>query len=117
MGVDCVIAPSYGDIFFNNCFQNGVLPVVLDAEAVETLAGEVEASQGAGKLTVDLAESVVVAPSGKRYPFAVEARRREAMLAGLDEIGVTLRRADEIAAFQARDRERRPWIHQVGAPE
>jgi 3-isopropylmalate/(R)-2-methylmalate dehydratase small subunit len=114
MGITCVIAPSYGDIFFNNCFQNGVLPVVLEIEAVESLAGEVEASQGAGKVSVDLDNCVVVAPSGKRYPFTVEARRREAMMAGLDEIGVTLRRADEIASFQARDRARRPWIHQPG---
>jgi 3-isopropylmalate/(R)-2-methylmalate dehydratase small subunit len=114
MGIDCVIAPSFGDIFFNNCFQNGVLPVALDAEAVETLTGEVEASQGTAAVLVDLAECAVVAPSGKRYPFVVEARRREAMMAGLDEIGVTLRRAAEIAAFQARDAERRPWIHQTG---
>jgi 3-isopropylmalate/(R)-2-methylmalate dehydratase small subunit len=114
MGISCVIAPSYGDIFFNNCFQNGVLPVILDAEAVESLAGEVEQSQGAGKVSVDLAEGVVTAPSGKRYPFKVEERRREAMLAGLDEIGVTLRRAGEIAAFQKRDGERRPWIYDTG---
>jgi 3-isopropylmalate/(R)-2-methylmalate dehydratase small subunit len=114
MGINCVIAPSYGDIFFNNCFQNGVLPVVLDAAAVESLAGEVEASQGVGRVAVDLEHGVVTAPSGKQYNFTVEARRRDAMMAGLDEIGVTLRRADEIAAFQARDRGRRPWIHQPG---
>jgi len=113
-GIRCVIAPSFGSIFFSNCFQNGVLPVVLDAAAVESLAGEVEASQGAGKVSVDLDNCVVVAPSGKRYPFTVEARRRDAMMAGLDEIGVTLRRADEIASFQMRDRARRPWIHQAG---
>ncbi|SRR5258707_5214824 len=114
MGISCIIAASYGDIFFNNCFQNGVLPVVLDADAVDSLAGEVEASQGAGKVSVDLGECIVVAPSGKRYPFAVEARRRQAMMEGLDEIGVTLRRADEIAAFQARDRDRRPWVYETG---
>jgi 3-isopropylmalate/(R)-2-methylmalate dehydratase small subunit len=114
MGISCVIAPSYGDIFFNNCFQNGVLPVVLGAAAVESLAGEVEASQGAGRVAVDLEHCVVTAPSGKQYNFTVEARRRDAMMAGLDEIGFTLRRADEIASFQARDRGRRPWIHQPG---
>lgn len=114
-GVSCVIAPSYGDIFFNNCFQNGVLPVVLDQAAVESLAAEVEASQGAGQVSVDLAAGVVTAPSGKTYPFQVEERRREAMLQGLDEIGVTLRRAGEIAAFQDADRRRRPWIYQTGA--
>ena len=116
MGISCIIASSYGDIFFNNCFQNGVLPVVLDEAAVESLAAEVEQSQGAGKVGVDLAACEVIAPSGRRYPFQVEQRRREAMLQGLDEIGVTLRRADEIAAFQARDRARRPWVYDTGAP-
>src|SRR5258707_13275220 len=87
MGITCVIAASYGDIFFNNCFQNGVLPVILDTEAVESLAGEVEASQGAGKVSVDPAESVGIAPSGKRYPFKGEQRRREATIARLARIG------------------------------
>jgi 3-isopropylmalate/(R)-2-methylmalate dehydratase small subunit len=114
MGIACVIAPSYGDIFFNNCFQNGVLPVVLDQEAVESLAAEVEGSQGAGKVEIDLVGGAVIAPSGKRYPFQIEERRREALLQGLDEIGVTLRQADDIAAFEARDRARRPWIYLTG---
>ena len=113
-GVTCVIAPSYGDIFFNNCFQNGVLPVVLDQDAVESLAGEVERSQGAGKVTVDLRACAVVAPSGKRYGFTVEARRREALLEGLDEIAVTMRQAAAIDAYQAADRQRRPWVYATG---
>ena len=113
-GVACVIAPSYGDIFFNNCFQNGVLPVVLDQTAVESLATEVEESQGAGKVTVDLRNGVVISPSGRRHAFAVEARRREALLQGLDEIGVTMREAPAITRFQARDRQRRPWIYATG---
>jgi 3-isopropylmalate/(R)-2-methylmalate dehydratase small subunit len=111
MGIRCVIGSSFGDIFHNNCFQNGLLPVVLDRETVESLAREVEASQGAGRVGVDLAAMAVTAPSGKRYPFAVEAKRREALLQGLDEIGVTLERAGDITAFQAQDRERRPWIY------
>ena len=113
MGVRCVIGSSFGDIFFNNCFQNGLLPVVLDRQTVESLAREVEASQGAGRITVDLAEMTVTAPSGKRHSFAVEPARREALLEGLDEIAMTLKRAPEIAAFQARDREQRPWIHAI----
>ena len=113
MGIRCVIGSSFGDIFFNNCFQNGLLPVVLDRETVESLAREVEASQGAGRISVDLAEMTVTAPSGKRYSFAVEPARREALLEGLDEIAMTLKRAPEIAAFQARDREQRPWVHAI----
>ena len=111
MGIRCVIGASFGDIFYNNCFQNGLLPVVLDRGLVESLAREVEASQGAARIGVDLVNLEVIAPSGKRYPFAVEARRRAALLEGLDEFGMTLRRAPEIAQFQARDREQRPWIY------
>ena len=112
-GIRCVIAPSFADIFFNNCFQNGLLPVILDRQIVESLAREVETSQGAGRISVDLAEMVVTAPSGKRYSFAVEPARREALLEGLDEIGMTLRRAPEIAAFQAKDQQQRPWVHEI----
>jgi 3-isopropylmalate/(R)-2-methylmalate dehydratase small subunit len=113
MGVRCVIGSSFGDIFFNNCFQNGLLPVVLDRQTVESLAREVEASQGAGRICVDLAQLTVTAPSGKRYSFSVEPARREALLEGLDEIAMTLKRAPEISAFQARDREQRPWVHAI----
>jgi 3-isopropylmalate/(R)-2-methylmalate dehydratase small subunit len=113
MGIRCVIGSSFGDIFFNNCFQNGLLPVLLDRQVVESLAREVETSQGAGRIGVDLAAMTVTAPSGKRYSFAVEPARREALLEGLDEIGMTLRRAPEIAAFQEKDRQQRPWVHEV----
>jgi 3-isopropylmalate/(R)-2-methylmalate dehydratase small subunit len=115
MGVRCLIGSSFGDIFFNNCFQNGLLPIVLPREVVESLASELEKSQGAGAIAVDLVDMAVSAPSGKRYSFALEARRREALIEGLDEIGMTLRRAKEIAAFQSEDRANRPWIYGVGA--
>jgi 3-isopropylmalate/(R)-2-methylmalate dehydratase small subunit len=111
MGVRCLIGSSFGDIFFNNCFQNGVLPVVLDRATVESLAREVEASQG--RVTVDLGELHVTAPSGKRYAFTVPPQRRLALLEGLDDIAVTLRRAPEIAAFQDEDRRRRPWVYDL----
>ena len=113
MGVRCVIGSSFGDIFFNNCFQNGVLPVVLDRATVESLAREVEASQGAGRISVDLNDLTVTAPSGTRHAFAVEPKRRQALLEGLDEIAITLQRAPEIAAFQAEDRRRRPWVYSL----
>ena len=114
MGIRAIVGSSFGDIFRNNCFQNGLLPVVLDPEVVQSLADEVEASQGAGRVTVDLAAGLVVSPSGVRHPFTIEPRRRTALLEGLDEIGLTLRREREIADFQTRDRVRRPWIHFAG---
>jgi 3-isopropylmalate/(R)-2-methylmalate dehydratase small subunit len=113
MGVRCLIGSSFGDIFFNNCFQNGVLPIVLDRATVESLAREVEASQGAGRISVDLNDLTVTAPSGTYHAFAVEPKRRQALLEGLDEIAITLQRAAEIAAFQAEDRRRRPWVYSL----
>ena len=110
-GIRCVIAPSFGPIFYNNCFQNGVLPVVVPAKMVEDLAAEVEATQGEGKVVVDLARCVVVAPGGKKTPFVVDALLREGMLKGLDQIELTRAREPQIRAFQARDRERRPGLY------
>jgi 3-isopropylmalate/(R)-2-methylmalate dehydratase small subunit len=111
LGIRCVVAPSFGPIFFNNCFQNGVLPVVLPAKAVESLAAEVEATQGKGRVTIDLRRSVVVSPSGTEVRFAIDGLLRESLLKGLDQIALTLQRASEIAAFQARDRARHPWLY------
>jgi 3-isopropylmalate/(R)-2-methylmalate dehydratase small subunit len=110
-GIRCVIAPSFGPIFFNNCFQNGVLPVVLPADVVAGLAAEVEATQGNGKITIDLTRCVVIAPSGQETRFAVDAMLREGMLKGLDQIEQTRAREPQIAAFQARDRALRPWLY------
>ncbi len=113
MGFRAVIASSFGDIFFNNCFQNGVLPVRLEREAVERLARLVENDPERHPVTIDLERNVVVAADARETPFRIDRLRREALLAGLDEIGLTLRREPEIAAFQARDRNRRPWIYAV----
>jgi 3-isopropylmalate/(R)-2-methylmalate dehydratase small subunit len=115
MGIKAIVGSGFGDIFYNNCFQNGVLPVVLDPEIVQAIAGEVEETQGTGRLTVDLDACEVTTPSGRRHAFVVEPRRRSALLDGLDEIGATLRRDGEIRAFQERDRNRRPWIWTTGA--
>ncbi len=114
IGIRCVIGSSFGDIFFNNCFQNGVLPVVVDREVVNELAAEVEARQGAATIGVDLEGGVITAPSGKTHPFTVQENRKEALLLGLDEIGQTLRHDAAISAFQARDRLARPWIYEAG---
>ena len=115
-GIRCVIAPSFGDIFYSNCFQNGVLPVVLPAKTVEALAAEVEATQGKGRVKIDLERCVVTSPSGKESSFTLDAMLRESMLKGADQIDLTRARESQIAAFQDRDRQRFPWLYAAGAP-
>ncbi len=111
-GIRCVIAPSFGDIFRNNCFQNGLLPVEMDFARIEAIARQVEADPAANRITVDLTQNAVIAPDGSRTAFRIPELRREALLEGLDEIELTLKREAQIAAFQARDAVRRPWIYQ-----
>jgi len=111
MGIRAVIGSGFGDIFFANCFQNGILPIVVDKEIVDGLAAEVEHSQGAGRIGIDLQEQTITSPSGKLHRFEIDPRRRAGLLEGLDEVLLTLRRDDEIRAFQAADRAERPWIH------
>jgi 3-isopropylmalate/(R)-2-methylmalate dehydratase small subunit len=110
IGIRCVIATSFGDIFFGNCFQNGVLPIVLDETVLESLAEE--AADGA-PLEVDLRASVVRSPRGASIPFSVDPLRRRQMLEGIDDLDAGLLRRDEIRAFQQTDRAARPWIYQV----
>jgi 3-isopropylmalate/(R)-2-methylmalate dehydratase small subunit len=109
MGVKAVIAPSYGDIFYNNCFQNGVLPVALPLHEVQALADETRASPGNARVTVDLESCTVVSPTGRVIPFQVDARRQHALLNGLDDIAQTLTHKAEIAAWQKADQSVRPW--------
>lgn len=111
MGIRAIIGSGFGDIFFANCFQNGILPIVVDKEIVDALAADVEATQGAGKISIDLEAQTVVSPSGTRHKFEIDPRRREGLLQGLDEVAMTLQRDNEIRAFQATDRLQRPWIH------
>ena len=111
MRIRAVIGSSFGDIFFANCFQNGILPIVVDKAIVDGLAAEVEHSQGAGRVNVDLEEQTITSPSGKRHRFEIDPRRRRGLLQGLDEVALTLQRDAEIRAFQAADRIERPWIH------
>ena len=106
MGVRCLIAPSYGQIFFSNCFQNGVLPITLPAATVEALAREAAAPE-AKPFTVDLERQTI----NGSVRFEIGARRKKMLLEGLDEIGLTLALEPKIAAFQAADRKRRPWIY------
>lgn len=110
-GIRAIIGSGFGDIFFANCFQNGILPVVVDKAIVDGLAAEVEATQGAGRISIDLETQAIVSPSGKRYSFEIDPRRREGLLQGLDEVLLTLQRDDEIRTFQDVDRSARPWIY------
>ena len=114
-GFRAVLAPSFGDIFRNNCFQNGVLPVALAQPVIEAIAGQVETAPEQNQVTVDLTRSLVVAPDGSETAFSIDALRREALLDGLDDIALTMKRADEIARFQAADRARRPWVYALEA--
>jgi 3-isopropylmalate/(R)-2-methylmalate dehydratase small subunit len=108
-GFRCIIAPSFADIFYNNCFKNGLLPVVLSAEQVEELFGLLYAQDGFS-LTVDLTTCEVRLADGRAWPFTVEDYRRQCLLEGLDDIGVTLKSADAIRAYEARSAERFPWL-------
>ena len=111
-GFRCVIAPSFGDIFTNNAFQNGILLIWLPKDQVERLAAELEGSTTPA-MTVDLQSKTIMAPSGAVTAFEIDAERREALLEGRDEIATTLLRDADIRAFQDRDRSARPWIHQT----
>jgi 3-isopropylmalate/(R)-2-methylmalate dehydratase small subunit len=110
-GIRAIIAPSFGAIFQGNCVRNGILPVVLPDEVVQSLAAQVQAAPATNLVTVDLVECRVTAPDGTAYPFSIGTGDREMLLEGLDGIALTLKRDAEIQAFQARDRERRPWIY------
>ena len=108
-GIRCVIATSFADIFFNNCFKNGILPIVLPQEDVDKLMDD--AGRGANAvLTVDLENQVITGPDGGSIPFQVDPFRRHCLLNGLDDIGLTLEKADAIDAFEARMEAETPWL-------
>jgi len=111
-GFRCVIAPSFADIFYNNCFKNGVLPIVLAEDVVDTLFRQMYATEGY-ELTVDLQKQQVVTPSGEIFSFEVDEFRRHCLLNGLDDIGLTLQDADAIRAYEQQQRERSPWLFDV----
>jgi 3-isopropylmalate/(R)-2-methylmalate dehydratase small subunit len=108
-GIKVILAESYADIFFNNCFKNGVLPIVLPAAELAALFPQVEGMPGY-KLMVDLKQQVVTRPDGKALPFAVDAFRKECLINGWDDIGLTLRHADMIRAFEDKRRAEQPWL-------
>lgn len=108
-GFRCVIAPSFADIFFNNCVKNGILLIVLDEKTVDTLFREVSSAPGY-RLQVDLAAQTLIKPDGSVLRFDVEASRKHILLNGLDDIGLTLQHADAIAAFERAHQSRAPWL-------
>ena len=108
-GFRAVIAPSFADIFFNNCYKNGLLPIVLTEEQVDQLFKEVEANEGY-QLSIDLAEQTLTTPSGETYTFDITEHRKHCLLNGLDEIGLTLQHADEIRDFEEKRRQSQPWL-------
>ncbi|MEZ5524365.1 MAG: 3-isopropylmalate dehydratase small subunit [Pseudomonadales bacterium] len=108
-GFRAVIAPSFADIFFNNSFKNGLLPIVLEQEIVDQLFAEVEAQEGY-ELTVDLEAQQVVTPTGQAFGFEIDPFRKHCLLNGLDDIGLTLQEADVIRGFEEKRRENSPWL-------
>ena len=108
-GFRCVIAPSFADIFFNNCFKNGLLPIALPESIVNQLFNDVLAFPGY-ELTIDLERQVIVRPQGEEISFEVQAFRKYCLLNGFDDIGLTLRQSDKIKAFEAQRLATKPWL-------
>lgn len=113
LGIRAVIAPSFGDIFHNNCFQNGLVPVVLPMAEIEAIAADLQPDPQTRRVTVDLGRQVVIAPGGRSFAFPFDPMRKQALLDGLTDIEFSLRREPEIAAFQRADRAARPWVYEV----
>ena len=108
-GIRCVIAPSFADIFFNNCFKNGILPIKLPQEVVDSLSKQAENGANA-TFTIDLVAQEITAPDGVKVKFDVDPFRKHCMLNGLDDIGLTLMKGDKIAAFEAARKTSSPWL-------
>ena len=108
-GFRCVIAPSFADIFYNNCFKNGILPIILDEDTVDSLFKEVDAEEGY-RLVVDLDAKEIRTPAGRAIAFDVDDFRRHCLLNGLDDIGLTLENADQIRAYEEKRKQQAPWL-------
>ncbi len=106
-GFRVIISPGFADIFYNNCFKNGLLPIVLDAGIVDTLFSEIETGY---KLTVDLEQQTVTTPAGEVFTFNIDATRKYRLLNGLDDIALSLQHADEIKRYEAERAKRAPWL-------
>ena len=109
-GIRCVIAPSFADIFYNNCFKNGILPIVLPQEDVDLLMDDAERGANA-VISIDLENQVITGPDGGSISFEIDAHRKHCLLNGLDDIGQTLQKAAAIDTFEAELAGRAPWLH------
>jgi len=107
-GIRCVIATSFADIFFNNCFKNGILPIVMPAEVVDVLMADARRGANA-RMTVDLVTQTVVTSDGQTFGFDVDAHRKHCLLNGLDDIGLTLEKVSAIDAYEQRSAVTQPW--------
>ena len=108
-GFRTIIAPSFADIFFNNCFKNGMLPIVLDEAVIDELFRDVKSVEGY-QLTIDLAKQLVIRPNGETVSFEVDEFRKHCLLNGLDDIGLTLQHADDIRGYEAKRSSQEPWV-------
>ncbi len=108
-GIRCIISTSFADIFFNNCFKNGILPIALPQEDVDKLMEDAERGANA-TVTVDLVTQEISGPDGGIIKFDVEPFRKHCLLEGLDDVGLTLQKEDKIAAFESKQKEQRPWL-------
>ena len=108
-GIRCIIAPSFADIFYNNCFKNGILPVVLPQEQVDVLMRDAEKGANA-RITVDLEAQTVISADGETFHFEIDPFKKHCLLEGLDDIALTLAKIDAISAYEARAAAERPWV-------
>ena len=108
-GIRCVIAPSFADIFYNNCFKNGILPIALPQDAVDVLMKDAEKGSNA-RMTVDLEAQTVTTSDGESFGFEVDAFKKHCLLEGLDDIGLTLAKKTSVDAFEAQAAQQRPWV-------
>ena len=108
-GIKCVISTSFADIFYNNCFKNGILPIVLPQDAVDTLMGDAEKGSNA-RMVVDLENQTVTTSDGESFGFEVDPFKKHCLLNGLDDIGLTMEKASAIDTFEAQAQQARPWV-------
>ncbi len=108
-GFRVIIAPSFADIFYNNCFKNGILPIVVDADQVDQLFKQVESEEGY-QLTIDLAAQTITKPDSEVIQFAIDEFRKHRLLNGLDDIGLTLQHMDDIQAYEKKRQQEAPWL-------
>ena len=110
-GIRAIIAPSFGAIFYTNCIRNGLLPIVLDEAVIAELAGQVTGDPQQNRLSIDLAECIVVSPHGQSHPFKIEPVYQQMLMEGLDAVDITMKSKVAIDAFQKADRKKRSWAY------